>query len=315
MARELKFDFANMEVATNALLCPNANEFYSKSYINEDIVGNYRTIPGVKYKTKLATTLFDQVLQAENCTWASTDSILDAMDIDVCSLSGMVQICQFDIEKSFLSQWMAKGAQASYDVMGFMSHFWDTMSKEIQAEIELLRWTGLGSGSDPLLKLCEGYISKLREDDDVNKVVGTTSTVDNVIGEMTKVLQKLTVAAPALISKPEDLRLFVAPNIALNYRIAAALGNTMTYITKDLELTFLGIKIVVAQGMPANYMVLTNNTNLIYAFDGENDGKELKAVNLLESVNEPILRTRADVKVGFYYTNPEEIVLYGTVVS
>ena len=50
MARKLKFDIT---IDANALLCPNPNEFYSKAYISEDIVGNYRTLAGIKYKTKI----------------------------------------------------------------------------------------------------------------------------------------------------------------------------------------------------------------------------------------------------------------------
>jgi hypothetical protein len=57
-------------------------------------------------------------------------------------------------------------------------------------------------------------------------------------------------------------------------------------------------------------MVLTLKNNLIYAFDGEGDGKALKAVNLSDTVAEPYLRTRANLKVGFAYVNPTEIVLY-----
>jgi hypothetical protein len=62
--------------------------------------------------------------------------------------------------------------------------------------------------------------------------------------------------------------------------------------------------------MPNNHMVLTLKSNLIYAFDGEGDGKALKAVNLNDTVAEPYLRTRANLKVGFAYVNPTEIVLY-----
>jgi hypothetical protein len=49
---------------------------------------------------------------------------------------------------------------------------------------------------------------------------------------------------------------------------------------------------------------------LIYAFDSESDAKALRAVNLNDTVAEPYLRTRANLKVGFWYTNPTEIVLY-----
>jgi hypothetical protein len=62
--------------------------------------------------------------------------------------------------------------------------------------------------------------------------------------------------------------------------------------------------------MPDNTILLTLRTNLIYAFDAEGDSKALRAVNLSDTVAEPYLRTRANMKAGFHYTNPAEIVLY-----
>ena len=57
-------------------------------------------------------------------------------------------------------------------------------------------------------------------------------------------------------------------------------------------------------------MVLTLKDNLIYAFDGEGDASALKAVNLEDTVAEPLLRTRTNLKVGFHYVNPTEIAYY-----
>jgi hypothetical protein len=56
--------------------------------------------------------------------------------------------------------------------------------------------------------------------------------------------------------------------------------------------------------------VLTLKDNLLYAFDAEGDDKALKAVNLSDTVAEPYIRTRANMKVGFVHVNGAEIVLY-----
>ena len=118
-------------------------------------------------------------------------------------------------------------------------------------------------------------------------------------------------ALPAeLKNKKGDLRLYVAPNVALSYELAAAQGNTISYVTESLGLSFLGIKIVIAEGMSADKMVLTHKDNLIYAFDAEGDSKALKAVNLEDSVAEPLLRTRANMKIGFAIVNPTQIVYF-----
>lgn len=310
MARELKFD---LSVETNALLCPNPTEFYSKAYITADVVDNYRTLPGVKSSTKLANTLFTSVLQASTCNFGTTTESLDAVDIDVCAVSALGELCRFDLEQSFVSLQMVQGSNGSYEVPAFMSYYWDEMSKEIESEIEQIRWRGNTAtasftGATAFLKLCDGYEKKVAADGTVIDVTAATITSANVIAEMTKVIAALPTK---LTANRKDLRFYVASDVALAYEIAAAQGNTQAYITQTLGLSFIGIKVVVAQGMTAGKMLLTRKDNLVYAFDAEGDSKALKAINLEDSVAEPLLRTRANMKVGFHILNGAEIVAYG----
>ena len=304
MNRKLKFD---LDIETNALLCPNPNEFYSRAYITEDVVDNFRTLPGIKSATKLANVTFDDLLKASTCNFSAPTDSLDAVDIDVCALSAMAQICQFDIEQSFLSLQMAQGSNGDFTVASFMNYYWNEMSLQIQEEVELIRWQGDTTSEDAILGLCDGYLKGLLADATVVDVANTTVTVTNVLAEMTKVV----VALPARVQRRKsELRFFVSSNVATAYEIAAASGNTQTYVTTPLALTFLGIKLVVAEGLPNDHMVLTRKDNLIYAFDAEGDAKALKAVNLSDTVAEPYLRTRANLKVGFKHVNGAEIVLY-----
>lgn len=313
--RELKFD---LNIDSSALLNANPVEFYSKAYINEDIVNNFRTLPGIKSKTKIATTSFSNILKESSCEFVAGDQTLSAVEIDVCPVSALAEICRFDIEASYLSLSMAKGSGASFEVQPFMNFYWDQMAKEIAAEVEVIRWqgntAGTGAGytaSNAYKKLCDGYEKLLLADSTVLDVTATASiTPTNVLGELAKVYNSLATNAPQLINRTADLRFFVSPNIAAAYRQAVAAGNTLSYVTKNLDFSFLDIKLVVAEGMSANKAVLTLKDNLIYAFDGEGDGKALKAVNLEDSVAEPKLRTRANLKVGFHIVNGNEIVYY-----
>lgn len=313
--RELKFD---LNIDSSALLNANPVEFYSKAYINEDIVDNFRTLPGIKSKTKIATTSFSNILKESSCDFVAGDQTLSAVEIDVCPVSALAEICRFDIEASYLSLSMAKGSGASFEVQPFMNFYWDQMAKEIAAEVEVIRWQGntAGSGagytaSNAYKTLCDGYEKLLLADNTVLDVTATASiTSSNVLGEMAKVYAKLATDAPQLINRTSDLRFFISPNIAAAYRQAVAAGNTLNYVTKNLDFSFLDIKLVVAEGMSTNKMVLTLKDNLIYAFDGEGDGKALKAINLEDSVAEPKLRTRANLKVGFFIVNGAEIVYY-----
>ena len=302
--RNLKFD---LDVDTNALLCPNPDEFYSKAYLTEDIADNYRTLPGIKSATKLANVTFGNLLAASNCNFTAPTDNLDSVDIDVCALSAMSQICQFDLEQSFLALQMSQGSNGDFTVASFMSYYWTEMANRIGNDLELIRWQGDTTSEDPILSLCDGYMKKLCADTDVIGLYTDAITSTNVLARMTTVLQSAPAAVQALRG---DLRLFVSSDVFVNYQIAAASGNTLTFVTAPLAPTFLGIKIVLASGAPANTMVLALKTDLIYAFDAEGDAKALKAVNLSDSVAEPYIRTRANLKAGFHYTNPSQIVVY-----
>jgi hypothetical protein len=273
----------------------------------ESIADNYRLLPGVKDKTKLATVLFSQPLQASSCSFSAPTDDLSAVEISVCALSSLAQICQFDLEQSFLALQMAKGSNGDFTVASFMDFYWNEMAKQIGEDIELIRWQGNTASQDATLALCDGYIKGLLADATVVDVDNTTVTSSNVLAELAKIFA----AAPAdIIRKKADLRLYVSTNIANAYELAAAQGNTMTYVTTPLALTYLGVKVVVCEGMPANHAVLTLKDNLIYAFDAEGDDKALKAVNLSDTVAEPYIRTRANMKVGFVHVNGAEVVLY-----
>ena len=303
--RKLKFD---LDVNANALLCPNPSEFYSKVYISEDIVNNYRTLPGIKSATKIANVLFADVLKASTCAFSADTETLDAIDIDVCALSAMAELCRFDLEQSFISMEMVKGSNGSFEVPSFMAYYWDEMAKEIAAEVADLRWNGSTTGATGSYRdLCDGHLKKLLADATVVDVANVAITAANVIAELGKGLQALPAAVQG---KTNDLRFYVSANIMTAFRIAAASGNSTSFITKDLEFSFLGIKIVVVESMPSDTYVLTVKDNLIYAFDGEGDAKALKAINLEDTVAEPLLRTRTNLKVGFYHVNGAEIVLY-----
>lgn len=305
MTRNLKFD---LDIETNALLNANPEEFFSKAYLSSpDIASNFRTLPGIKSKGKLATMVFGNILQASSCNFEAPTDSLDAIDVDVCALSGMAQLCQFELEQSFLALQMSAGSNGDFTVASFMAYYWNEMALTIGQDIELLRWQGdIGSG-DPLLSLCNGYLVNLCADADVvGQYAGVVDT-SNVIATLTAVLGG---APSTIVRKKADLRFYVSPNVATAYELAAASGNTLTFVTLPLALSFLGISVVVCEGMPDNTIVLTLKNNLIYCFDAAGDSKALKAINLSESIAEPILRTRVNMKVGFHYTNPAEIVLY-----
>jgi len=312
--RKLKFD---LQVDPTALLAANPEAFYSAAYLTSDVPNNFRTLPGVKYQTKLGTVVFGNVLQSSTCAWPTPGSNddLSAVLIDVCAVSAMAQICQFDLEQSFVSLQMTKGSNSDFSVASFMNFYWETMAKTVAQDIESIRWQGDTASLNPTLALCDGYEKKLTAG--LTPPPGVTPVISGGSGNITSftALETAISTAFALLpasvaSKTEDLRIYLPTQLVNIYRLGVASGNTNAYITQDLSLTYLGIKIVQCQGMSNNTFVITLKDNLIYAFDAEGDSSDLRAVNLRDTVAEPYIRTRADMKIGFHYVNPGEIVFY-----
>jgi len=306
--RKLRFDLNN---GAGATLTPNAESFYSQAYLgSSDIVDNFRTLPGVKFEVKIGTVTFGDILQPSTCAFTAPTDELTAKLMSVAALSSMAQICQFDLEQSFVSLQMAQGSNGDFSVANFMNFYWSEMANSINGSIESLRWQGDSSllPANPL-SLCDGYEVQLAGD---IAVIPYAMTPAPTFAQLLTDLEAAFALVPANIaSRTADLRIYLPTQLVNIYRLGVASGNTNAYITQDLSLTYLGIKIVLCPGMSNDKLVITLKDNLIYLFDAESDPSDLRAVNLSDTVAEPYLRTRANMKVGFNYVNPTDIV-YGS---
>ena len=309
MSKKLRFD---LDIDATALLQANSEAFYSRAYLKEETVDNYRTLPGIKYKTKISNIVFGQVLQAENCAFVASNDDLASVEIDVCSLSAMAEICQFDLEQSFVSLQMAKGSNGDFTVASFMDYYWNEMALTIAENVEKLRWSGDTGSGDASLALCDGIKKSLVAD--VANVIDIAAPVAITTGNVLAKLAEVYDAIPAaVLANQEDLRFYVSSPVAAAYRSAVAASNTQANLTQALDFTYLGIKMVLCPGMLGlSTIVATLKDNLIYAFDAEGDGKALRAINLADTVAEPVIRTRANMKVGFTHVNGTEIVFYNS---
>jgi hypothetical protein len=316
--RKLRFD---LNVLPSAELTPNAEAFYAQAYLGgTEIADNFRTLPGIKYKTKIGTVTFGTGLLATSpCNFPNlnTDE-LSSHEVDVCALSAMAQVCQFDLEQSFVSLQMAAGSNGDFSVANFFNFYWSEMANAVNGQIESLRWQGDTGSANPQLALCDGYEVLLGNGltpppgtlPVISGGTGTITTFSGVGGLGAKLEAAFALVPAAIASRTADLRIYMPTQLVNIYRLGVASGNTNAFITQDLSLTYLGIKIVLCPGMSNNTFVITLKDNLIFAFDGEGDPSDLRAVNLADTVAEPVIRTRANMKVGFSFVNPQDIVYY-----
>jgi hypothetical protein len=304
-----KLDFS-LTIASNALLCPNPEEFYSKVYLSGEDLNFFKILPGVKNSTKVSTTTFPSVLQALDCVFAASASNLSATTVTVCPLKANVSVCKTDLESSFLVNQMRAG-ETNYDVQSYMNFYWEELRKEIGQELAVIRWQGDTAGTGATFTgnfafktLCDGLEKKMLANAAVVDITLTAVTTSNVIALLSAVIN----AAPAAVKAKEAGAVFyVSSTVATAYRIAAALGNTQAFITGEMPLSFAGYQMVEAPGMTDGNIVFTRPANLVYAFDGSEEGS-IEAIDQLKTVGIPNILTVVLLAVGYEILNPSEIV-------
>ena len=304
MAKKYKFD---LTVDASALLQANPSEYYSLLYGMENAVTNYRVLPSIKNKTKIATVTFDRLLQESSCDFAAVDATVSAVEVDVCALTSQASVCQFDLEQSWLALEMAKGSNSDFSVASFMNFFWATMAKKGHQELAQVMWQGdTLSGTHPL-SLCDGWLKRLCAEGFIDGGDGAV-TSSNVLAAFAGVL---TAATPEMLVNPANMQFKVSANVAAAYRIATASTNNVTNVTTGLALTYLDIPVVVEYGLPANQIILSDYTNFVYCMDAEGDQDNLSIVDFSKTTLDRRIGARADFKAGFYIVNPTQIVWYG----
>jgi hypothetical protein len=303
MAKKYKFD---LTVDASALLQANPSEYYSLLYGMENAVSNYRVLPGIKNKTKIATVVFDKVLQEAGCDFNAVNSTVSAVEIDVCALTSQASVCQYDLEQSWLALEMAKGSNSDFSVASFMAFFWQQMAKKGHQELAIEMWQGgTFEGS-----LCDGWLKRLCSANDYITPAGghAAITAANVLAKFAAVLGDAT---PEMLVNPSMMQFKVSANVAAAYRIATAAYNTTANVTESLALTYLDIPVVVEYGLPTDQILLGDYTNFIYALDMEGDVDNLQIVDFSKTTLDRRIGARADFKAGFYVVNTNQVVWYG----
>lgn len=306
MAKKYKFD---LTVDASALLQANPSEYYSLLYGMENAVTNYRVIPSIKNKTKIATVVFGNVLAESACDFSAVDATVSAIEVDVCALTSQASVCQFDLEQSWLALEMAKGSNSDFSVASFMNFFWGQMAKKGHQELAKLMWQGDTTAEGPLA-LCNGWLKRLCDNGDFIPSGTAAITSSNVLATMAAVLGDAT---PEMLVNPANMQFKVSPDVAANYRIATAANNTITNVTTGLALTYLDIPVVVEYGLPVNTIILSDYTNFIYALDMEGDVDNLQIVDFSKTTLDRRIGARADFKAGFYTVNDAQIVVWGDI--
>jgi len=270
-------------------------------------------MPNVKYKAVLQTASYDDIVKAATCDYTTSGTLtLAEKVIQPEEFQVNLTICKKDLTASWEAEQMGFSA---FDNLApsFADFVIAYTAAKVADKIENNIWAGQAADADEFTGLY--YLAVA--DAGVVDVTGTTVTAANVVDEMGKLVD----AIPTAVYGKEDLMLYVAPNIARAYVRALGgfgaqglgangiEGQGTTWYTNG-ALSFDGISVVVAQGMPANSMMAAQKSNLFFGTGLLNDTNEVKVIDMADldgSQNcRVVMRFTAAVALGI----SSDVVLY-----
>lgn len=315
--------FFELEVLDQALLQLNASEIISQAFLEMASAQHFELYPSIVGRQKIGEFGFGgSILQEQTCNWNDSDVVLDGQEVEACPMSVMIEICQWDIERSFIAanQPMNK-AMDEIVPADFQAVIQQRVTEKLGEELEYITWQGdtdLDAEVYESLALCDGLEKKAHEyfvaGDIVPGQIVTNVEVDetNVISVLKDAFKKIPVQ---LRKKKAQLKWFVSQNIADSYLIATAAQSNEIYFLTDRPLNFLGIEMVEASGASDNVQFISRKVNFAKLTDMLTETPKFNVVNMSATTNEPKWRIRTDLKYGVDMLNQNEFVLMLPVLT
>lgn len=275
--------------------------------------GLITVMPNVKHKSVLQVGTYNDIVADGTCafnasgTLTLTEKVIEPLDYQV-----NIELCKQDLHDTWQAAEMGFSAYSNLPA-SFEDFVLAHTAAKVAAKIESNIWSGQVANAGEF----EGfYYLATAGGSGCVSVTGTAVTASNVITELGKVVD----AIPTAVYGKEDLHIYVAPNVARAYIRAlggfvATIGangvdNKGTSWYSNGALSFDGIPVVVAQGMPASSMMAAQKSNLFFGTGLLNDSNEVKLLdmaNLDGSQNvRVIMRFTAAVQMGIN----SDVVIY-----
>lgn len=304
---------------TTSITTTYAGEF-GKKYISAALLssntienGGIEVKPNIKFKEVIKKIGTDAILKNATCDFDPTSTVtLTERIIQPEEFQVNLQLCK----KDFRSDWEAVSmGYSAFDSLppAFADYLLAHVAAKVAEKNENNIWQGVTANAGEY----NGFVALATADSDVVDVVGTTVTAANVITELGKVVD----AIPSTLYGKEDLYIYVSQNVARAYVRAlggfgaSGLGangtNAMgTQWFNNGSLSFDGVKIFVANGLPANYMMAAQKSNLYFGTGLLNDMNEVKVIDMADIDGSQNVRVIMRMTAAVQYGIGSEIVLY-----
>lgn len=276
--------------------------------------GLITVMPNVKYKSVLQVGSYNDIVADATCDYTASGTLtLSEKIIQPEEFQVNVDICKKDLVNSWEAEQM--GYSAFDKLAPSLSDFVIAhTAAKVASKIESNIWSGQTATAGEF----DGfYYLATAGGSGCVSVTGTAVTASNVIDEMGKVVD----AIPQAVYGKEDVFIYVAPNVARAYiRALGGFGTSglgangvnaqgTTWFNNG-ALSFDGIPVVVAQGLPASSMMAAQKSNMFFGTGLLNDTNEVRVLDMAEldgSQNvRVIMRFTAAVAMGIN----SDVVIY-----
>lgn len=279
--------------------------------------GGITVKPSIKYKEVIKKMSSNDILKNATCDFDATSTItLTERILAPEEFQVNLQLCKKDFHSDWLS---AQQGYSAFDVLP--SSFQDFLVAHVAAKVAAKNETNIWGGVNANAGEFDGFTTLLATDAGLpaaQEVAGTTVTASNVVAELGKIVD----AIPAALYGNDGLYLYVSQNIARAYVRAlggfgaSGLGANGTNALgtqwyNNGSLSFDGVKIFVANGMPSNKAIATTKDNLFFGTGLLTDHTEVKVIDLADIDGSQNVRVVMRLTAGVQYGIVEDIVTYG----
>jgi len=292
-----------------------AGKYISAALLSASTIenGGIEVKPNIAFKEVIKKLATNDLVKDATCDFDATSTVtLTERIITPEEFQINLQLCK----KDFRSDWDAVSmGYSAFDSLpkSFADFLLAHVVAKVAEKTENTIWKGVTANAGEF----NGFVTLAGADAAVIDVVGTTVTAANVIVELGKVVD----AIPAQLYGKEDLYLYVSQNVARAYvralggfgasGLGAAGTNDMgTQWWNNGSLSFDGVKIFVANGMAANFMMAAEKSNLYFGTGLLSDHNEVKVIDLAEIDGSENVRVVMRFTAAVQFGIASDIVLY-----
>ena len=279
--------------------------------------GGVTVMPNVKYKAVIQRLETTDFLKDASCDFTPIGTVdLTERVLQVKDLQVNMTFCKSEFHSTWQSIEMG---YSSFDTLpkSFSDYLIAYAAEKVAAANEISIWQGSSSISGQF----DGLFTTAQADLNLpapQNISGVTINAGNVIAQMQLVYN----AIPATLYGKPDLKIYVSQDVAKAY--VAALGGFAVAATSNSgvnaqgtmwynngALTFNGLPIFMANGLPTSSMMATTTSNLYFGCSLLSDTQEVRVIDTSATLGDDNVRVVMRMAAGTQYGVIEDIVIYG----